>query len=210
MGIQFSSIEASDIQTLRYFIKSIYGLPSLTPRLLPETEEIHITDLLGAASTSGLPEFSPKALGCGDPAALNTRLTHEFHRTKRYNHEFSCIALRITHLGEPGSEEGLEETLVLLSEEIRGSVRNTDEVFYLLEGVFVILAPETMKNRVHTLSGRLTRNVLGVIEAKGFKSNDLEFKCGTFSFDGRNAKTHNDVLSHALDECLHSSLNSVM
>ena len=208
LGIKFSCIEASDFNTLRYFVKSIYGLSNSTARhLSSEAEEIHIGHLLHTEQAN-LSHLTHKELGCGDSTALASRLTHEFNRTKRYNHEFSCIALRITHLEHlsPKDEQGI--ALRLFAKEVQRGVRNTDEVFYLETGTFIVLAPETMRNRVHTLSRRVSQNLLEVIQKKSPKFNDLVINCGTFSFDGRNAQTYNEILAQALSECSNSHVNT--
>ena len=89
----------------------------------------------------------------------------------------------------------------LVSQQINRSIRNTDEIFYLNEGVFIVLAPETMANRVKTLAARIVREIHGFLQLEVQDFTGLEVRAGTFSFDGRNAQDHNQILRNALDAC---------
>ena len=204
IGIEFTKVQCSQLKTVHYLINSVYGLadlsrtraaPDKAPRVdstIPSIPEIlRLTDDTGSISSNDL--------SCGTASQLNARLRHEFHRTKRYSHEFSCIALRLEKLPELGDNETKVYALKAIAQQITLSIRNTDEIFYLRGGVFVVLAPETMANRVKTLATRIVTEIHSFFQAQNPVFKQLEIQAGTFSFDGRNAKDHHQVLEFTLD-----------
>ena len=205
MGIQFTSIEAGKLETISYFVNSVYGLADLSRTRVSEKGQMVKVDILSPAEllklNDALIPVSCHELGCGAATYLTSRLLHEFRRTKRYNHEFSCIAIRVGKLREITANEAKIDALKLVSRQICLSIRNTDEIFYLNEGVFVVLAPETMANRVKTLSTRIIREIHGFFQIQAPEFADSQIRAGTFSFDGRNAEDHNQILTNALDSC---------
>ena len=205
MGIQFSSIEAGQLETISYFINSVYGLADLSRTRVTENGQMVKVDILSPTEllklNDALIPISCHELGCGAATYLTSRLLHEFRRTKRYNHEFSCIAIRVNKLRDISANNSKIDALKLVSKQISLSIRNTDEIFYLNEGVFVVLAPETMANRVKTLAGRIIREIHGFFQIQAPEFANLQIRAGTFSFDGRNSKDHNQILTNALDSC---------
>ncbi len=198
MGVEFSRVETGELNTTHYFVNAAYQLAHASRPKSPTTP----SNSKASLHLDPTPESSSSnVLDCKDAADLNARLDHEFHRTKRYNHEFSCISIRVAKLPRDVANTLEEQALRVIAEEIQSSIRNTDEVFYLREGLFIVLAPETMANRIHTLTKRIMGKIHHQIRIKRPEFNTLDVHSGTFSFDGRNARDHNEILRHTLNAC---------
>jgi class 3 adenylate cyclase/GGDEF domain-containing protein len=199
MGVEFSRVETGALNTTHYFVNAAYQLAH-TSR--PSSTSPAPSDSTASLPLDHKPDPIPShALDCKDAADLSARLGHEFHRTKRYNHEFSCVSIRVGQLPKGAAHTLGQQALAVIAEQIQGSIRNTDEVFYLREGLFVVLAPETMANRIHTLTKRIMGKIHHQIRIKRPEFNTLDVHSGTFSFDGRNAQDHNEILRNTLNAC---------
>ena len=94
----------------------------------------------------------------------------------------------------------IEEVLIEVADLLSASVRSTDEVFYFRDGQFFILAPETMQNRVSTLTLRIIESIHQLL-VHDSRLSELDVKAGSFSFDGQNADRPQDILKFALSRC---------
>lgn len=204
MGVKFLSVQAETEDTINYFANSVYQLcdssrgqtvregPSYKlvldrPQQFPEANgqplSVHI-----------------ERISSGDIFYFEKRLLHEFDRTRRYQHEFSCVAVRILHLSALEDQETLEEALVEIADLLSASVRTTDEVFYFKDGLFFIIAPETMANRISTLARRIVEAIHN-LQIHNPALAVLGVSAGSFSFDGHNADRPQDILRNALSQC---------
>ena len=77
------------------------------------------------------------------------------------------------------------------------SVRSTDDVFYLDDSRFFVLAPETMRDRVSTIVRRISESIHATtMESPALEI--LECSTGSFSFDGQNANSPEEVFNTTL------------
>ena len=204
MGIKFLSIQADKLETIYYFASAVYSLSTseqtkAQPRgdnfvlVLDSPEEfVKLRDVTLSVSM--------ERVSSGDMRYFEKRLLHEFDRTRRYSHEFSCVAVRVYHLEKLDTPGLIEEALVEVADLLSASVRSTDEVFYFRDGQFFILAPETMQNRVSTLTLRIIESIHQLI-VHDKRLSVLDVKAGSFSFDGQNADRPQDILKFALSRC---------
>ncbi len=204
MGIKFLSIQADKLETIYYFASAVYSLTGkeqtkAEPRgdgfvLVLDTPEefVKLRDVTLSVSM--------ERVSSGDMRYFEKRLLHEFDRTRRYSHEFSCVAVRVYHLEKLEGAGLIEEVLIEVADLLSASVRSTDEVFYFRDGQFFILAPETMQNRVSTLTLRIIESVHQLI-VHDSRLSELDVKAGSFSFDGQNADRPQDILKFALSRC---------
>ncbi len=205
MGVKFLAIQAETEDTINYFANSVYHLSDASRahdvvregpayKLVIDTPQ-QFPHANGRALTVHMERISS-----GDIYYFEKRLLHEFDRTRRYQHEFSCVAVRIVGLEKLTELEQLEETLIEIADLLSASVRTTDEVFYFKDGLFFILAPETMANRVSTLTRRIVEAVHTMF-MRNQVLGQLSVSAGAFSFDGHNADRPQDILKKALSHC---------
>jgi class 3 adenylate cyclase/GGDEF domain-containing protein len=205
MGVRFLAIQAETEDTINYFANSVYHLSDAS------RAQVVVRDGPAYKLVFDTPQQFPEAHGraltvhierisSGDIYYFEKRLLHEFDRTRRYQHEFSCVAVRIVNLDKLDELETLEETLIEIADLLSASVRTTDEVFYFKDGLFFILAPETMANRVSTLTRRIVEAVHTMFLRNQVLA-QLSVSAGAFSFDGHNADRPQDILKNALSHC---------
>ena len=201
MGIEFYSIAADNSDTICHFVKEVYGL-QITKKNITQKDSQYVFILDKKDSTLTL--FGQKLLvkyldlGDGEPEYLSKRIVHEFDRTKRYGNEFSCVALSIINLNSISNLQTCIDILKTVFEILKNALRTTDEVFYLNEATFFILAPETMSNRASTLTKRLVERIDIKFKQMNFDNKSISIKAGFFSFDGENASSPVDIFNYTL------------
>lgn len=201
-GVQFTSIQAESLSTIRLVVREIFGLTNLSRRLIQkkadgfkyilDTEPDRVT-LRGRA----LP-VSFARLGIENSALLARRLEHEFRRTRRYGSEFTCLAVCLYNLDKVGSDSVVAEALEQLALALDGVVRDTDELFYMNEMRFFVLAPETMADRAETQVQRISRQLNAFMHTFEHDLSSLEIDVGAFTFDGHNATTPEELIVRTL------------
>ena len=204
MGIKFLSIQADKLETIYYFASAVYSLSTSEQTKAQPRGESFVLVLDSPEEFVKLRDVtlsvSMERVSSGDMRYFEKRLLHEFDRTRRYSHEFSCVAVRVYHLDKLSEPGLIEEALVEVADLLSASVRSTDEVFYFRDGQFFILAPETMQNRVSTLTLRIIESIHQLI-VHDKRLSVLDVKAGSFSFDGQNADRPQDILKFALSRC---------
>ena len=200
IGIRFLSIVAEEETTIHWFAAQAYSLKS-EPRIihqLPNAVQMVVADAHRFARINDIVvPVDFHTISSGDTTYLARRIKHEFERTRRYGSEFSCIVVRIDKLEQLPDLDTMGSALEKLFGCVHQSVRSTDEVFYLDDTRFFVLAPETMKNRVSTIVRRISETIHSVtIGAPAFEI--LECSMGSFSFDGQNAQSPEDIFNATL------------
>ena len=154
---------------------------------------------LGALTELGPPVPLDPAATITQDQVLARRLAHEYDRTRRYGHELSCVVIRTpgtTGRNMPNSDMDLS---VVVGDIVSSCIRSTDELFCLADGVYVVIAPETMHNRVVTLKRRISTGLQDLLRRCGDAYLDFTVHIGSFSFNGRNAGGAADILQKAID-----------
>lgn len=200
IGIRFLSIVAEDEPTIRWFASQAYSLKP-SPQVinqLPNAVQMVVADAHRFAQINDLvvPVDFHK-ISTGDTTYLARRVKHEFERTKRYGSEFSCIVVRIDKLEQLPDLDTMGDALQRVFKAVYQSVRSTDDVFYLDDSRFFVLAPETMRDRVSTIVRRISETIhASTMDSPALEI--LECSIGSFSFDGQNASTPEEVFNATL------------
>ena len=198
--IRFLSIVAEDEPTIRWFASQAYSLKP-SPQIinqLPNAVQMVVADAHRFAQINDLvvPVDFHK-ISTGDTTYLARRVKHEFERTKRYGSEFSCIVVRIDKLEQLPDLDTMGDALQRVFKAVFQSVRSTDDVFYLDDSRFFVLAPETMRDRVSTIVRRISETIhASTMDSPALEI--LECSIGSFSFDGQNASTPEEVFNGTL------------
>ena len=200
IGIRFLSIVGEEENTIRWFASQAYSLKP-SPQVvhqLPNAVQMVVADAHRFAQISDVvvPVDFHK-ISSGDTTYLARRIKHEFERTKRYGSEFSCIVVRIDKLQQLPDLDTMGDALQKVFKAVFQSVRSTDDVFYLDDSRFFVLAPETMRDRVSTIVRRISETIhASTMDAPALEI--LECSIGSFSFDGQNANTPEEVFNATL------------
>ena len=190
MGIEFVYVQAGNASTIRYFVKEVYGLTGLSKTDIPHDGDQFFFRL--DEPSEDMPFEHPAVKS---EAFMGARVAHEFKRTARYGSEFSVVAVRVRL--EAANRSNLDGIVTVL---VR-SIRDTDEVFFLPERGFLVLAPETMSNRIATLTRRMAGALNKFGQARGKHYVQMDVKLGSFSFDGHNAASPEEVVTLAFRGC---------
>ena len=200
IGIRFLSIVAEEETTIRWFASQAYSLKpsSNVVHQLPNAVQMVVADAHRFAQINDVVvPVDFHTISSGDTSYLARRIKHEFERTKRYGSEFSCIVVRIDKLEQLPDLDTMGDALQRLFKAVFQSVRSTDDVFYLDDSRFFVLAPETMRDRVSTIVRRISETIhAATIESPALEI--LECSIGSFSFDGQNASTPEEVFNTTL------------
>ncbi|MEC8051106.1 MAG: adenylate/guanylate cyclase domain-containing protein [Myxococcota bacterium] len=200
IGIRFLSIVAEEESTIRWFASQAYSLKP-SPQVvhqLPNAVQMIVADAHRFAQINDLVvPVDFHRISSGDTTYLARRIKHEFERTRRYGSEFSCIVVRIDKLQQLPDLDTMGEALEKLFGCVFQSVRSTDDVFYLDDSRFFVLAPETMRDRVSTIVRRISESIHATtMESPALEI--LECSTGSFSFDGQNASSPEEVFNTTL------------
>jgi diguanylate cyclase (GGDEF)-like protein len=101
--------------------------------------------------------------------AVETRLSHEFQRERRYKHPLACILVDIDHFKAVNDNYGHpvgDKVLVEVAAAIRESIRATDLVARFGGEEFIVLAPETTAAAAQVVAERIRRAITAKTTAK--------------------------------------------
>lgn len=202
MGIEFMWIQANNADTIRYVIKEVYGLRQFESSHIRKKGphfKYNLDSARGRITLKGktLP-LSVDRMGINNADYLTRRMEHEFRRTRRYGDEFSCVSISLINLHKINDLHAVCKLLNGISDILLNVVRDTDEVFFLNEMNFFILAPETMMDRIDTLIRRIVGPLNVFIQKQGREFSVVEIITGSFTFDGNNAATPEDIIHKTL------------
>jgi class 3 adenylate cyclase len=205
VGVEFCGVRADETETTNQLTREIFGINGGTDTLSAEEAGMEDDQEWGFSphplfSGSALP-LSYDELGTGTPEDLVSRLTHEIKRARRYGTEFALVALKVHSLEDLPSREAVSEVIRDVDAGFRMAVRNTDDIAYYRDGVFLLLAPETMLDRAVTLARRVVEKVHQRVEALPGKLNTVELRTGVASFDGETASNARSVIATAVGRC---------
>jgi class 3 adenylate cyclase len=205
VGVEFSGVRADETETTNQLTREIFGINGSLDAVSAEEAGGEDNQEWGF---SPYPLFSGSALtlsydelGTGTPDDLVSRLTHEIKRARRYGTEFALVALKVHNLEDLPSREAVSEVIRDVDAGFRMAVRNTDDITYYRDGVFLLLAPETMLDRAVTLARRVVEEVHQRVEALPGRLNAVELRTGVASFDGETASSARGAIAVAIGRC---------
>jgi GGDEF domain-containing protein len=205
VGVAFQGVHTDETETTNQLAREIFGIKESAdataadePGLDDGAEWAFPPEPIFAGAA--LP-IRYEELGTGTPEDLVGRLSHEIKRARRYGTEFSLVAVRICNLEDVADRAAITEVIRDVDQGFRQAVRNTDDITYLEEGVFLLLAPETMLDRAVTLSRRVVERIHQRVETLPGRLNSVFLRTGVCSFDGESAATPRGAIAAALGRC---------
>ena len=205
VGVKFHGVRADETETTNQLTSEIFGINGVVEAVSAGETDGDDTQEWGF---SPYPLFSGSALtmsydelGTGTPEDLVSRLTHEIKRARRYGTEFALVALKIQSLEDLPSRKAVNDVIRDVDTGFRMAVRNTDDITYFNDGVFLLLAPETMLDRAVTLAKRVVEEVHLRVEALPGRLSTVELRTGVASFDGETALDARGAIAAALGRC---------
>ena len=204
-GVEFCGVRADEAETTNQLTREIFGINGWTDEV-PAEETGEEDDQEWGFSPSPLFSGSPlplsyDELGTGTPEDLVRRLTHEIKRARRYGTEFALVALKIHSLEDLPNTKAVSDVIRDVDTGFRMAVRNTDDITYFRDGVFLLLAPETMLDRAVTLARRVVGKVHQRVEALPGRLNAVELRTGVAAFDRETAPSARGAIAAAIGHC---------
>ena len=204
-GVEFNGVRADEAETTNELTREIFGINAGTDAMPAEEASGEDDQEWGFSPNplfagSALP-MSYDELGTGTPDDLVRRLSHEIKRSRRYGTEFALVALKIHNLEDLPSTKAVSDVIRDVDTGFRMAVRNTDDITYFNDGVFLLLAPETMLDRAVTLARRVVEKVHQRVEALPGRLNAVELRTGVASFDRETASSARGAIAVALGRC---------
>ena len=201
MGVQFLSVKAESLDTISYVVREVFGLGTISRRQIHKKEDgfKYILETGPRAVTLRGKELPVSFAGYGieNSDSLSRRLAQEYRRTKRYGGDFTCVVVALYNLDKLPpvlATNSIEEIALAMAQ----SVRDTDELYYLNEMKFFVLAPETLANRAGTLAQRIAAGINSFLHSSVKDLQLVEVDIGIFTFDGRNARSPEDLVLKTL------------
>lgn len=205
LGVEFLGAETEERGTTSEIARAVFGIvdapdPELIEEFFPDDEGKTVFHPSPVFCGKSLP-LAYDELGTGTPEDLTRRIAHEIKRARRYGTEFALVAVKIHNLDLLPDRKAVGAVIRDVDIGFRAAVRNTDDITYLEDGVFLLLAPETMLDRAVTLARRVVENVHKRIESLPGGLNNVYLRTGVASFDGETAPTPGAAMTATLERC---------
>lgn len=206
MGVRFTAVHSAEEETMARLVRDIFSLryrataerdgPLRQAAPLPRQSETPLFRGMEIGATF-------EDLGTVSPDMLSRLINHEFDRARRYGTDFSCISL-VVDLSSDGSSRGdIRQALLEVGESLKESLRSTDEFAYFGDGLFFILAPETLLDRAETL---IQRTLVGLqARLRPFEEGAGPFiiRSGSSAFDRQAMTSPQQIMEAAVSSLAH-------
>lgn len=136
---------------------------------------------------------------------LNFMLETEIYRSARYDYVFSLVALDVkdfASLSASHSWSSIQKLIIAIAENIKAALRLIDFGFRCSDSEFIVLLPQTSKERAGDLAARLKERVASALS--DYRDSGICVRSVTFPDDG---KTKADLLRR-LDEIMGTAKKS--
>lgn len=201
MGVRFTAVHSTEQETMARLVRDIFSLryrataekdgPLRQTAPLPRQGE----EPLFRGMELGT---SFENLGTVSPDMLSRLLNHEYDRARRYSSDFTCISL-VVDLSSGASAQGdIRQALLEVGETLKACLRSTDEFAYFGDGLFFILAPETLLDRAETLIQRTLVNLQARLRPFENFPGSFIIRSGSSAFDRQTMTSPQQIMEAAV------------